>query len=372
MAHPKRRAIVCGTKFGRIYLKAFTDPDLPFELAGILGQGSARTMACAERYGVPVYQKVDDLPDDIQAACVVIGSGVGGGPGADLAQALMRRGIHVLQEHPLLPAEIAACLRTAAAAKVQYHLNTHYVTLTPVRAFIAAARRMVAHGRPVFIDAACSIQVAYTLFDILGEALGGLRPWAFAAAPEWSDQLARLSASPPPYRNVEGVLAGIPMTLRVQNELDPDDPDNFSHMLHRITIGGDGGCLTLVDTHGPVIWTPRLHLPASARKTATIDEAPDSHLDLAALTAADLSSASHRHILGSVWPQGVAHALRGLHEAIETGASPMQRGQYQLAVCETWQSLTRAIGFPNLRTGTTLPPLPATSILDHPLTKVDA
>lgn len=113
MAQPKRHAIVCGTKFGRIHLKAFTDSDLPFELAGVLGQGSARTMACAERYGVPVYQKVGDLPDDIQAACVVIGSGVGGGPGADLAQALMRRGLHILQEHPLLPAELAACLRTA-------------------------------------------------------------------------------------------------------------------------------------------------------------------------------------------------------------------------------------------------------------------
>lgn len=364
MPPSKRRAIVCGTKFGRIYLQAFREPDLPFELAGILGLGSERSLRCAERYGVPLFTRVDEVPDDIEAACVVIGAGIGGGEGARVAQALMQRGIHVLQEHPLMPAELAACLRTASANKVQYRLNTHYVTLEPVSAFIAAARRLAAQGKPAFVDAACSIQVAYTLFDILGEAFGGLRPWTFLTPSDWNETALRLAGAMPPYRSLEGVVAGIPFTLRIQNEMDPQDTDNFSHILHRITIGGAGGCLTLVDTHGPLIWTPRLHLPASAATLPAIDEAPEAWLDFPAVSyAVGRAGDTHRSILGEVWPQGVAVALKKLATDIEAGASPVGRGQYQLAVCELWQHVTRLIGFPHLRNGTALPPMPAQAIL---------
>lgn len=366
MSSPRRRAIVCGTKFGRIYLKAFREPDLPFELAGILGLGSERTLRCAQRYGVPVFTSVDGVPDDVEAACVVIGAGVGGGEGARLAQALMHRGIHVLQEHPLMPDELAACLRAASANKVQYRLNTHYVTLEPVRAFIAAARRLVAQGKPAFVDATCSIQVAYTLFDILGEALGGLRPWTFLTPPAWDATALRLASTMPPYRSLEGVIAGIPFTLRIQNEMDPRDPDNFSHILHRITIGGAGGCLTLVDTHGPIVWTPRLHLPASAATLPAIDEAPEPWLDLPAVSYAEGPACeTHRSILGEVWPRGVAVALKKLAADIDDGTSPLGCGQYQLAVCELWQHVTRLIGFPHLRDGTALPPTSGDAILQH-------
>lgn len=359
----KLRAIVCGTKFGRIYLKAFREPDMPVALTGILGLGSERSRRCAAHYGVPLFTAVDQLPADIDIACVVVGSGVGGGEGATLAQALMRRGIHVLQEHPLLPVELAACLRTARESRVQYHLNTHYVTIAPVRRFIAAARRLREHGRLAFIDAACSIQVAYTLFDILGEALGSLRPWGFAPPQPWPEAVRRLAGTPPPYRCLEGVLAGIPFTLRVQNALDPADPDNHSHFLHRITIGAAGGCLTLADTHGPVTWTPRLHLPASAASLAAIDEAPEDHLDEPAFAAAGAEAVTHRDVLGRIWPQGVAVALSRLAAAIRAEESPLRRGQYHLAVCELWQHVTRLLGFPELRPGQADPPLPPHAIL---------
>lgn len=364
MSSSPRRAVVCGTKFGRIYLQAFRQPGLPFELAGIVGLGSERTRRCADTFGVPVFRSVDEIPDHVEAACVVVGGSVGGGQGAELAQRLMRRGLHVLQEHPLLPAELADCLRTAASQRVQYHLNTHYVTIEPVRRFIEAAQRLSAYGKPAFIDASCSIQVAYTLFDILGEALSGLRPWGFAAPAEWPEALSRMAGGPPAYRTLEGVLAGIPFTLRIQNELDPQDPDNYSHHLHRITIGSAGGCLTLVDTHGPVVWTPRLHLPASAAALAEIHAADDPWLDHVALTqAVHRGGMTHRDVLRQVWPGGVATALTRFAAAIDAGSSPLARGQYQLAVCELWQHVTRLLGFPLLRPGTTLPPLPEDAVL---------
>ena len=369
MGGSKRRAIVCGTKFGRIYLKAFREPEAPFELAGILGQGSNRTRRCADHYNVPLLTKVDQVPDDVSVACVVVGGAVGGGDGATLAQALMARGIHVLQEHPLLPAEIGGCLRAAGTHKVQYHLNTHYVTLAPIRDFIAAARRLTGQDPPLFVDAACSIQVLYTLFDILGEALGGLRPLGFAPPVAWPETVRRLARTVPPYRSLDGVLAGIPFTLRVQNEIDPKDPDNYSHFLHRITIGGAGGCLTLVDTHGPVVWTPRLHLPASAAELPSIDGAPETYLDYPAVSPVSPAAAplSHRQILGRLWPQGVVEAMTRLNAAIEAGDPPLARGQYALSVCEAWQQVTRLIGFPETRPGPALRPQPVDSVVGDPL-----
>ncbi|NYZ14608.1 Gfo/Idh/MocA family oxidoreductase [Azospirillum sp. RWY-5-1] len=364
MVHRKRRAIVCGTKFGRVYLKAFLDPAVPFELAGILGRGSDRTRRCAERYGVPLLTSVAEVPDDVEAACVVVGAGAGGGEGAILAQALMDRGIHVLEEHPLLPSELADCLRTAHRNGVQFHFNTHYVTIAPVRAFIDAARRLAALGPLSFVDAACSIQVAYTLFDILGEALGGVRPWAFVPPAPWPEAVSRIAASAPPYRTLEGVLAGVPLTLRVQNELDPRDPDNHSHQLHRITIGGRGGCLTLVDTHGPVVWTSRLHLPASAAPLAAIDEAPEAHLDYPTVAwALDGPPPTHRQVLGQVWPRGVVQALTRLAAAIDAGTPPLERGQYHLAVCEAWRQATRLLGFPAPPSARETAPVPPGAIL---------
>lgn len=365
MARHKRRAIVCGTNFGRYYLKAFADPETPFELFGILGRGSNRTRACAERYGVPVFTELDQIPKDVDVACVVVGAGVNGGEGAKLAQELMHRGVHVLQEHPLLPTELADCLRTAHQTGVQYHLNTHYVSVEPVRHFIMAARRLAAESRLLFVDAACSIQVAYTLFDILGHALTSLRPWGFAAPPVWPHSLRDMTGGiTPPYRSLEGVLNGLPFTLRIQNELDPEEPDNYSHFLHRVIIGSEGGCLTLVDTHGPIAWTPRLHLPTSAARLTMIHEAPETYLDYPAITNTALGySPTYRDILEKVWPGGVVIALQGLANAIDQKDQTLKRGQYYLAVCELWQHVTRLLGFPTLRTGSFTVPLPPSAIL---------
>ncbi|MBK3558799.1 Gfo/Idh/MocA family oxidoreductase [Streptomyces sp. MBT56] len=107
------RVVVCGTRFGQVYAAALTRAPERFRLVGILARGSARSAALAEEYGVPLYDAVEQLPDDVDAACVVVSTAVGGGRGAELAKELLERGIHVLQEHPVHPDELAECLRVA-------------------------------------------------------------------------------------------------------------------------------------------------------------------------------------------------------------------------------------------------------------------
>ncbi len=328
-------------------MAAFAEPDFPFELAGILARGSERSRACAEHYGVPLYAHPEELPPEIEYACVVVGAGINGGPGAELAQALMRRGIHVLQEHPLHHDELAACLREAGRSGVGYQLNTHYVHIEPVRRFIAAAHAVFERQPPLFIDVICSIQVAYTLLDILGQVLGRTRPSAFSAAPEPSERLRQLGTVSRPFRSVEGVLAGIPVTVRLQNQLNPRDPDNHSHLIHRITVGAEGGTLTLATTHGPILWAPRPHLPENARHVVALDKADGEHLDMPSVTPIGPPDApSYREILGEVWPAGVRNALLELRASVESGEDSLKKGQYHLALCRLWQELTTEVGYP--------------------------
>ena len=67
------RVLVCGTGFGRIHLRAIAADD-DVDLAGILSRGSAASRGVAAEYGVTCHTSVDDLPDDIDIACVVIPS----------------------------------------------------------------------------------------------------------------------------------------------------------------------------------------------------------------------------------------------------------------------------------------------------------
>ena len=352
------RVVVCGTIFGQVYLEAFRRPDPRLELAGVLGRGSERSRQCAETFGVPLFTSVDQLPDDVEAACVVIRSGLLGGRGVELATRLMERGISVIQEHPLHHDELAACLRVARRQRVVYELNSFYPNLAPVRRFLGATAALVKKQRLLYIDMACGFQVAYALLDIVGRALGGsLRRFSIAGVSAASAPAAGDVASQP-YRVLQGSISNVPFTLRIQNQLDPSDPDNYAHLMHRITLGTEGGNLTLVNTHGPLYWSPRPHFPREVR-----DQDGDLHFD-GGTTLGDLprchggvpsaapigppDAPSFADVFAELWPEGVRNALLDLREGIRTGRDPLRRGQYHLTLCRLWNDITERLGPPEL------------------------
>ncbi|MGV9898199.1 Gfo/Idh/MocA family oxidoreductase, partial [Streptomyces tendae] len=310
--------------------------------AGILSRGSAASRAYAERLGVPHYTHTDDLPADIDAACVAVGSAISGGGGTELARALMDRGIHVLQEHPVHLTELTDNLTHARRRGVQYRLNTHYPHVSPVRGFIDAARRLVAQQRPLFVDAATPIHLMHPLVDILGRALGTLRPWRFAdPAP------LPAAVGPQPFRSLHGMLAGVPLTLRVHHQLDPSDRDNHALHWHRISLGTEGGVLTLADTHGPVLWSPRLHVGRDADRRFVLDGPGTGRLGLGT-TAVVGTTGTFRTVFTDLWPEAVGSALDGLREAVEQGGDALRTGQYDLAVCRIWTDLAARLGPPEI------------------------
>ncbi len=336
------RVLVCGTGFGRVYLAALRSAGMPFELAGILARGSERSRRCAEAYGVPLFTDLGQVGEDVDVGCVVVGSQVNGGPGARIAVALLERGVHVLQEHPLHHGELADCLRAARRHGVQYAVNTNYVRLDAVSRFTAAARRLLEQQPALLVDAVTSVTVLYTLVDILGQALGGIRPWSLTAAPA-------TGSGPAVLRSVDGVLAGVPTTLRVQNRLDPVRRDNGALVPHRVTLATAGGDLLLANTQGPVVWTPRLHMPADYADAVTVADSTAGELDLpgaSCLTAAE--APTHRRTLGAEWPAAAGRALLELREAILADTDPMPTGQYHLAVSRLVADVTAQLGRPEL------------------------
>ncbi|SDI11996.1 thiazolinyl imide reductase [Actinokineospora alba] len=346
MTQPPRpmRVVVCGTRFGQVYLSALARAE-DYELAGIVARGSARSTALARDYGVPLYPSVDSLPDDIDAACVVVSTAVGGGSGADLAKALLERGIHVLQEHPVHPTELADCLKVARRTGSQYLVNTFYPHLEPVRRFTAAARKLVTLRKAVFVDAMCAIQVSYDLIDILAEVFDGLKPWSLAPVPQGAGL---------PLACAHGQVGGVPLTLRVENRMQAGD-DSTSLFLHRITIGTDAGNLMLANTHGPVIWSPVLRvrsdemgrfLPVAAQDGSWADDFGGRTADY----LGPAESPTWATAVDELWSGGVVTAMDDLRGRVEAGADPLRRGRRALAVAHAWKDLTEAIGYPHAAT----------------------
>jgi thiazolinyl imide reductase len=352
--------MVCGTNFGRFYIEAVrAHPG--YTLCGLLTRGSTVSRVHARRLGVPLYTAVDQVPDEtVDVACVVVGSTISGGKGTELARSLLGRGVHVLQEHPIHLDEFTDCVKLARRHRVQYRLNTHYPYVGPVAAFTAAARRLTARRTPLFVDAATPVHLMHPLVDILGRALGSLRPWRFAdPAPVPED------FGPPPFRTVQGVLGGVPLTLRVHHELDPADRDNHALHWHRVSIGTEAGVLTLADTHGPVLWSPRLHAHRDAGRRFVLDGPGTGHLD-SATTSVIGGTGTFREVFAELWPQAIGNALDDLRDAVAENRDPLRSNQYDLTVGRIWSELAAVLGPPQVVRPPTPRPLAARELFpDH-------
>jgi pyochelin biosynthetic protein PchG len=338
------RVVVAGTGFGRAYRAAFERPDFPFRLAGVLANGSDRSRACAKHYGVPLWTSVGDVAPDVDMACVVVGGVMNGGRGTEISRALMARGLHVLQEHPVHPDELTDCLRTARAHHVSYRVNTHYVHVEPVRRFIDTAHRLLARQRPLFVDVTCGFQVLYTVFDILGEAIGTLRPWSVSESVTIPED-GVTSAEDHPYRVVSGTIGGVPMTFRLQTELVPSDPDNYSHLFHRITIGTEGGHLTLANTHGPVQWSMRPHMPADMSDLVRFGDSAAPHLAAPSVEYIGPDrGATYLEVLRELWPKATAAAMTHFWQEVHEGRPTATHVQYHIALTRIARAIADACG----------------------------
>ncbi|MGG4444026.1 bifunctional Gfo/Idh/MocA family oxidoreductase/class I SAM-dependent methyltransferase [Brevibacillus fortis] len=352
----KLRTVVCGSRFGQFYLEAVKALPEQFELVGLLAKGSERSRQCAERNGIPLYTDVNQLPPDIDLACVVLRSTVMGGHGTELSIQLLAKGIHVISEEPIHHKDLALCLKHAKQNGVHFMTGDLYVHLPAVRRFIACARTMLAVQPALYIDAACATQVSFPLMHILQEALPSIRPW----------KISHVIKDEGPFQVLIGQLGKIPITLRAHNEVDPEDPDNHLHLLHRVTIGVAGGSLSLTDTHGPVVWHPRLHVPDIPDIHGELTVSPPVHmLENSTHILGPQETPTYRDILTKQWPRAIGRDLFIMREMImgQVDKAAMEtRAQQELLCSRQWQEWTQALGYPVLRSNGSHEPLSLASL----------
>lgn len=343
------RILVAGARFGEAYLNAFLqdveDATLPPPvLAGVLARGSPRARRLAHSHGVPLYTSIAQLPADLDLACVVVRGGAMGGDGCVLAEALLQRGLHVIQEHPLHPDEVERLQATAARVGRLFWINTYYPHTAAGRAWIGHAQRVrdaIGSPTPGFAHLATSRQLLYSSLDLVTQA-AGIAPNAVEVAccgkpTGHAFQIFRL------------LWPGTEALLQLQDYLDPADPDMHSMIMHRMTLGWPSGYLSLDATFGPVTWTPALAMPGHR------DD--DHSWSASAAASRELAQPPSRALLAppSSWlatlevdgPLGVAWLLDQAARAIALGTiTRSMTSAWQLALAQLWQRVQRAAGPP--------------------------
>lgn len=324
------KTLVVGSRFGQFYAAGVAAAE-QLELVGVLGQGSRRSQALARYLEVPSLQALEQVPADTRLACVAVGGAARGEQGPALAQALMERGMDVLIEHPLLPQELHELLRTANRLQRRCLLNSFYPQLPCVAWFIELARQLHRQQGIRHIDAQCAVQVSYATLDVLAALLEAVGPWSLdCVAPA-------LSA----WRDISLVMAQVPVSLRVLNELAAND-DGRMQMLLRISIATDSGTLLLASPHGPLLWLPAVRAPVEDADGVFDLFGPLASEPLPCAEVLEVAASDWAQVYRKVWPTAAANALQPLI----TGVGLTRLQQRSVEVVGLWQQVTAALGFP--------------------------
>ncbi|CAI9121913.1 Gfo/Idh/MocA family oxidoreductase [Brytella acorum] len=343
--------VVAGTGFGRVYLDALAKQDPAFRLTGLLARGGTTSRSIAAALGVPLYVAPENVPDSTDIVCVVVRSGATGGPGSELAAHFLRRGIHVLQEHPVHHDEIAPCLKAARQGNAAYAVNTLHPNLAPARRFLAVAKVAIQQQKPAYLDIACNSQMLYPLLDLAGRALGGMRPWSFG------EPMAGQGGHP--LTTLHGCMNEVPLCLRVQNAVHPDDPDNHSFLLGQMAIGFEGGVLALPELHGPVLWHARLHAPRTAEgRLITSGPATERLAEPSTEMLGPPPGDSWHVAFEETWPRAVLVALHDLKDSIDDPVRRRAANIWAMDVSQCWNEASQRLGMPAIIRPDIPPPIP--------------
>lgn len=336
----KLRVLVCGTRFGQFYLEAIQLSPL-FELAGILAQGSQRSKHCASMYETNLYTDIEDIPHDIDIACIVVPTSVMGGSGTELAIAFMKRGIHVLLEQPVHYQNLIDCYRMAKQQCVKFMVGDLYGNLPFVNKFIEVAQTIMQQEQPLYLNIDMATQVSFPLAHILTKLLGNVQPW----------EVKDVITGNMPFQLLSAMLKDIPTTIRAQNQVDVAVSDSYMHLMHHITLGFDSGKLTLFDTNGPVLWTPRMQIPNIPLVPRDLEQ--EAPLSLTSSVIEDFTSknnATYQDILTKTWPSAILQDIERLANWITHDMNSIKmgkEGQQMLQAAQLWSGLTSALGYPN-------------------------
>ncbi len=346
----KKRLVIVGAKFGELYLNSFFEEQATVELCGLVAQGSQRAQTLADAFGISLYHSVDELPDDIDIACVVVRAAVVGGVGNSLTEALLRRGIHVIQEHPVSPQELLRHQQLAQENHVHYWVNSFYPHTPTGEAFINCASEVSQQDRhiPLFAQLTTSRQLLYSSLDIMMQAI------VRGSYCDIDVDVNKLQQHEPCFDVLNVCINGCHLLIRLQNYLDPNDPDMHNLIMHQMTLGWQSGYLSLNDSYGPIIWTPVLHADQHQSTQFSLYQLADSDAGryLREPTSVILRQPPDSVLTAIEYegPAGVAALLQQFVHCIDSQPyNELLNINYQQQLSRVWQEIMSAVGEPQER-----------------------
>jgi len=324
------RILVCGTNYGSAYVRAIGKGQSSRQLVGILSRGSRQSLELARACNVPHYTSVDDLPvGGIDIACVAVSAQAG----IDVIIKLLRRGIHVIAEHPIEPQHLEEVLNEAAKQGVYFHLNSHYGDIDTVATFLTRCTMVRSRQAPLYISALMNPRTLYSCLDIVAQAVGGLSPYSFCRLEVQNRQLSETAPTTarPIFKVLQGGLGGIPAVLQCQNYVSREDDASAAQVSHHIMIGFADGNVLLGEAFGPVLWL------TSGLATAVSTQPAWSHVS-AALPLTFEAFQLQRDNANRL-------AIQRIESQIETGVAPaIQTREYLLDVSRAWRAAVNCLG----------------------------
>ena len=114
-----------------------------------------------------------------------------------------------------------------------------------------------------------------------------------------------------------GIIGMVPVTFIVNTNVDRNDIDHPLHLYHRIELTFSTGRLCLVNTHGPVIWLPFLHMPRDEYGTLSINVEEEVNIP-SGVTIGNVMLPSVKETFEQIWPDAVKKALEILFKQNRT------------------------------------------------------
>ena len=273
--------------------------------------------------------------NEIDLACVVIGSTLIGGAGSDLVKQLLKNGVNVIQEQPVHLKEYIEFLKLSRENSCFYKLNTFYPNLKSVDTFLSLSKKLNKLSKIRFISAQCSVHVLFPLIDILGRALGGLKPYEFRNISTQNIES--------PFEIIEGYINDIPICISVQNQMTAKNPDNYMLLMHKIMFITNSGNLTLSGTNGPIIWESCLDKPHDKNGKFNLEES-NEFSKLKTFEIAEDNEETYSSMMKLSWVNSISKSIIEFINCIDSKKANIVEQQYLISAIETWGELSRELG----------------------------
>ncbi len=331
----KLKVVVCGTGFGRFYIRGIREFTDRYRLVGIISRGSSQSKRLAEKLQITLFDDYTKVTkQDADVVCVVVRTGVVGGEGTEIAKHFLEKGIHVVIEQPIHYEDILGCYRIANKNNCTFHVESFYPYLQTTRAFISTANRLLEKAEPVYLETACSLQVLYPMLDVVGLVMGGFKPVKIDRKKTVQHGL---------FTDLYGEIKGVSWNLRIQNEMDTTNPDNNFHLFHKIRLYTVAGCLEMTESHGDIVWTPRYIIPKDEDGILTpyLDE---TLLKLKLTEQAGIEPVNIETMFEELWPKTIAYFMDRIYEVMTGSVNNSRIIQHNIETGKLWNEVGSCIG----------------------------